>query len=74
MGSGENICNECVQLFSSMLEEKPVRSSLFENSKCAFCGIGGDETYLAGLSTFICENCLEICKQQIEENSNTAKD
>ena len=67
-GQNENICSECVNLFSTILVEKPVRIEVVQNQNCAFCGISGRETYLAGIANFICEKCLNECKQQIEAN------
>lgn len=69
-GPNENICNECVNLFKTMLEQKPVRLEIVQNQNCAFCGISGRETYLAGISNFICEGCLNESNQQIETHSS----
>ncbi len=68
-GPTENICSECVNLFSTMLIEKPVREELIQNQKCAFCGTNGREAYLAGISNFICASCLDKSKKQIEANA-----
>jgi len=67
MGPNENICNECVKLFHLLIDSEPTKSSQFKQT-CAFCGISGDEIRMAGVSNFICCDCLEMCKQQIEEN------
>lgn len=57
-----------MNLFGTMLVEKPVRIEVVQNQNCAFCGKSGRETYLAGISNFICEKCLDECRQQIEAN------
>ena len=68
-GENENICSECVNLFSTMLEQKAVRLEIGQSQNCAFCGISGMEKYLTGLANFICGDCLEICKEHIKENA-----
>lgn len=71
MGPQENICNECVRLFSAAFNSPSGERLL--NGTCAFCGESGNEIKLVGILNLICVNCLDVCKAKIQENPEGGK-
>jgi len=44
------------------------------NTRCSFCGKGQDQVrkLVAGPGVFICDQCIDLCQEVVEEDSRTA--
>ena len=88
-GNGVNICNECISLCNEILDEEKLKEEETPQSKtnsdkseeqynplyCSFCQTSASKVdkLIAGEGVYICNNCVDICNEILDEKQSEDK-